>query len=306
MTVLINDDFAVDVADWTVDAGTFTHVASEGSDFASGYASMAASSTVYQTFTAVTSGVLRLTLWVLDTATSAAATADTFIYLLPDSTVSSANSGAVFYLNRNSGSSTQWTLSYRDGTGFSDSSFSGLRGQWNKITVLLNVTARTWDVYVNDVLILQGLTSANGSFTQIDRVAVIAQSSASATYIDNVEVESAYAAPSTVTLIDHDFTADSGEIESLTPDTDNRNPDPQPWRIPSLTGYGGFTVGRTEPHQIPQLIAWLLSERRVMAVGEFQFKTSVAGVRYIGFVARMWDYPTAFGAGAVNFRIFVI
>lgn len=303
MALLIDENFASNVSGWTVSAGSFSHVASEGSDFDSGYASIPASSTVYKTFSAVTSGLIRASWWWYDTGTTSVASAGTLVYLLPDSTVASTNSGAVITLERNSASTVTYILTYRNASGFQNCLFLPLRGQWNKIEVVLNVTARTYDLYVNDTLMLVGITSANASFTQIDRIAIVAQPTAPTTYFDNIQVESAYVEPTQITLIDHDFTASSGEIETLTPTTDARNPDPQKWRIPVLSGYGGFTCGANGA--VPDASAACIALARATqdSVVEMQFKTSVSGVRYIGLVARFWDFPSATGAGSVAFRI---
>jgi hypothetical protein len=303
MATLVDLDFASDVSGLTVSAGTVSHVASEGPQWESGYASIAASTTAVATFSAVSSGILRCTHWLYDDSTTDTTSADTYFYLLPDATVSSTNSGAVWVINRNSGSGVTWILQYRAGS-LLNADLTPLRNQWNKVEVLLDISARTFSIYFNDVLVVRNAASANGSFTSIDRWAVASQGSAGATLIDDLVVESAYTAPSTSTLIDHDFTADTGEIEASTPDTDARNPDPQPWVIPTLTsGYGGFTLGANGAAPDASAACLALCRGSADSIIEGEFQTSVAGVRYLGITFRFWDYPSATGAGSCVFRI---
>lgn len=303
MAVLIDDGFPSNVSAWTVSAGTFSHVASEGSDFDSGYAELATNSTVFQTFTAVSSGLLRLDYWWKDAGTSTGLTHNTLIYLLPNSTITSANSAATIAIGRDAAtgaSSSVYNLQYRSSAGFLQS-INIRRDAWCKISVVLNISARTYDLYINDVLYHRNVASANVSYTSIDRVAIVSQASAPATHFDGIRVESSWSAGESV-LIEQDFVGGSGEIEDSVPTTDGRNADPQKWSIPLLT-HGGFTLGANGAAPDASKVCMALTRCRPDGIIEIEGKTSVSGTGYLGIVFRTWDHPSSTGAGAGVFRI---
>jgi hypothetical protein len=245
MALLINDDFASDVSGWTVNSGSVSHAASEGSDFSSGYASLAANSTIFKTFSAVASGKLRLDFWWNSATTTVGANKNILVYLLPDSTITSTNSGAVVVMQNDSaeGASTnEYQFEYRNSSGFQDSIDIRRADVWTKITIVLDITARTYDVYIDDVLYHQGVSSPNASFTSIDRVAIASQSSSPAVAFDNIRVASDWTLSESV-LVDHTFVGGAGEIETLVPNTDTRNASPQKWLIPDTASGLRFHIG---------------------------------------------------------------
>ena len=311
MSLLINDTFTSDVSGWTTDSGSgLTWVNSEDALMGTGYASLAANSQVTRSFTAVTSGSMRVSFWFRDDSTTTAAdnSANLNFYALPTSgSASSANSAAYLALNLNSGSgatSTTVLWSYRNSAGAQTGSPNIRRDGsiWRKVTWVINVTNRTYDIYFDDQLLYRDVACANTSFTDVSRFVIISGSASPAILIDEVQVEGGYTDPWT-TVVDHDFTTGStGEIETLTPTTASNVDSAQPWLIPATT-YGAFTVGANGAAPDASNVCLALQECDRDCYLEAEFKTSVSGVRYIAIVFRLWDYPSASGAGGGIVRI---
>jgi hypothetical protein len=262
---------------------------------ADGYLSVAAGITATRSFTAITTGTVRLDFWYKATDSTAPAddTANTSIYLMPSTLgVSSANSAAFINLRRRttaSATTTTLSLSYRTGGSTTDLALHR-KGAWYKIGLVVNITARTYDIYINDVMWIRGATCPNATFTDIDRFVILQAASAPDTFFDNVRLEDSYSLPSTSVLVTDDFTVGSGSVGSSSPTT-SRQQHAQNWLIPTLGTYGGFTRGATG--LTPDSGVKCLALATCGAEGTFEATWTAAssGNIYMGLVFRVWGGP---------------
>src|SRR5690606_37463882 len=112
VTVLLNATFASDTEGFS--AGS--QVGSEGADFSTGYLSVGAGVTAIKSFSAVSSGILRVEWWihVPDDETSTDTTKNTTFYILPTAgAVSLANSLCAVVVSRRSTSDGTTSLKFR-------------------------------------------------------------------------------------------------------------------------------------------------------------------------------------------------
>ena len=226
--------------------------------------------------------------------------------------VASGNSIATVAVERStlkSGvNSSNFTLTYRN-TGGSFTDFPGtslllLRGAWYyKLSLAVDHTAKTVDVYFNDILWIRAIPWVDNTLAGFGRVAVVGQSSADALIVDDILVTRDWTAGES-TIVDHTFVGGSGEIEASAPSTATRGPSAQPWKIADdTTTYGAFTLGANGAAPDASKKCFALQRCTQDGSIEVEFKTSVAGTTYCGIIFRFWDYPTASPGGCGVFRI---
>lgn len=309
MTVLVDARFDSGLDSFS--AGT--HVTNAGSadiNDAAGVLLIAAGQTSTRDFTNITSGKSRLDFSYKVTDSSVAANASTLIYALANGvTPASASSLATLSLDRsNSASSSVLRLTYRNTTTFVGIQANGAdlsirRGDYFiKLSVVIDHSAKTYDIYVEDVLFVKGIAWPNSSAAGFGRIAIVSQASAPDTWFDSIKVQDSWADGDSV-LIDHDFVGGSGEIETTTPQTSTRNAHPQKWVIAPDTTYGGFTVGANGAAPVASKKCFALQRCGANGVLEAEFKTPSSGTAYIGMLFRFWDYPSSTGAGAGVLRV---
>lgn len=181
------------------DAGT--RVASPGANFQTGYMSIGVGVTATRTFTAVTSGTIRARWRARLTNTNTGSANGTVFFLYPTgASAGSANSAAVVFLSGQStdgATSTLARVSYRNSSGIQAGPLV-TRNAWHDIEVRLNVTARTYSVWVDGVSVVVDATSPNGSYTDVNRFVAAGQASYAGD-VDEITVESTYSAPSLTT-----------------------------------------------------------------------------------------------------------
>ena len=299
MAVLVDEDFSEDAGGFS--AGS--QVASEGADYTDGYLSIPGNTTSSKTFTAVTSGNAYCSFWVNPGAADLAAndTTSTFVYFLPTAgAVSSANSVATLLIGKNSArdaTASRWTLEYR-----TDSAILRVHvdaplvkfawSQWFKFAVNVDLDAGTYDLYINDVLWIAAIPIPNAAAADFSRVVILNNTAAANPCLfDNIYVESGWSVTDDdVTVVEHDFTADSGQVEALTPDTNNRNIHNQPWRIADdTTTYGAFqTSGSNGLAPDASKHDGALIQCLANGVMETEWQTSVADDIYLGTLFRRW------------------
>lgn len=271
---------------------------------ASGVLRIGSGITATRTFTGITTGAARLDIWYLATDTTAADAGNTSnynhnIYLMPASgSVISANSCAFVALSRNasvSATTTTYAIVYRNGASFTTLAplmRKNSAGQWVKISFVLNISARTYDLYVCDTLVAAAVTCPNSTFIDFTRVVLTGGSSAPDAWFDNVLLQDAYSAPSESLLIDDDFTTGSGALSASTPSTSLREQSPQSWVAPTKTAsYGGFTRGASG--LTPDASLKCIGLVRCGAEGQFECTWTAAssGTIYMGMVLRVWGGP---------------
>lgn len=307
MATVLDLHFNSDVEGFS--AGTWVNTAGSALiDGAAGALQVGAGVTATRDFTNITSGVSKYDFWIKSTGTSApVSNGATVIYLLANGgTVASATSICTLALSR-AASSTYFVPSYRNTSGgFTDWPGTETMMRANcffKLSVVVDHTAKTCDVYFGDILWVRAIPWVDGTVTGFGRIAFAGQSSADPVWVDDILVESGWSLNESI-LLEHDFVGGSGEIESSTPTTAVRDPAPQPWKIPdNSTLYGGYTLGANGG--VPDASRKCLALQRVCQEGilECEFKTSVAGTTYIGVMFRFWDYPTTTDGGGGVFRI---
>ena len=264
--------------------------------------------TAYRDFTPISSGDVRLDCWVYESNTTTASSTATVIYLLENgAAVNSANTAGCVFVDRASAfagaTTTAFKFGYRDSTGFVYSNtFNVPKGQWYKLSVITRISSKTFDIALDDVILIRGAAWANASATGVGRVAFAGNASAPDTWFDNVRVESSWTEGESV-IVDHDFVGGSGEIEDSTPTT-YRDTHAQKWLIPTdTTNYGGFTLGTNGA--TPDASKNCIALQRCSANGilELEFKTPSSGTAYAGIAFRFWDYFTATLGGGGLVRI---
>ncbi len=318
MTVLIDDQFAANVTGWatvgagtlpTWDSGVASGIAADGSDQA-GRMAVAAGNIAERTFSAVTSGTILIEWWVYVPDSATGATRSLFLYMdgqASGTAFSSAASAATLVMSRDTvdgATSTYVRARYRDNVGFQPG-MPVARSAWIKLSVVINVTSRAFNFYIDDKSLLRGVTCPSASFTQVSRIGVLLEASGATLYVGNVRVESNWSLTET-TLVEDDFTTGAtGAIASSTPSTDIRSLYPQPWYVPpNTTSYGNFTRGVNGLAGTSASLPCLaLSRCTSEGIVEIEFNTSVAGVRYMGIIGRSWDYPSASDGGSFIFRV---
>jgi hypothetical protein len=267
--------------------------------------------TANRDFTNITTGLSRLDFHYRVEDSSVAASSSTLVYAMANGIApASGTSLCTIALSRfDSSSGSQLKITYRDNAGAfvpiasNGSVFEIRRGAWwVKMGIVLNHTAKTFDLYVEDILYVRGAPWPNNAAAGFGRVSIVSQASAPSCWFDNILVQDAWSEGET-TLINHNFVGGSGEIEASTPTTSIRQTYAQPWFIAPDTTYGAFTLGSNGA--APDTSKKCLSLQRCAANGiiEIEFRTSVAGVAYFGMLFRFWDYPSATGAGAGVFRV---
>lgn len=307
MATVLDLHFNSDVEGFS--AGTWTNSAGSALiDGAAGALQVGAGVTAAKDFTNITSGTSRVDLWLKSTGTSTpASNGTTLIYLLANgATVASATSICTIGLDR-SINAAYFQPTYRNNSG-TFTNWPGTTGMlrvdsYFKVSFVVNHTAKTVDLYFGDVLWIRAIPWVDTSVAGLGRIAVVGQSSAENTWIDDILVTSDWTAGESV-LVDHTFVGGSGEIEASTPTTASRGAAAQPWKIADDTAtYGAFTLGANGA--APDASKKCLALQRVCQDGiiEIEFRTSVAGTTYIGMQFRFWDYPTASLGGGGAFRI---
>lgn len=308
MTEVLHARFNSDVDGFS--AGTWT--SGQGSAYigdSDGALTVGAGVTSYRDFTSITSGVVRVDFCVKESNSTLSINASTIFYLLPNGTaVLSANTCGCVLLDRGSGSgatSSAARFSLRDSTGFVYTQMFNLpKGPWYKLSVVSYIATKTFDVLLDDIVMVKGRAWANSGASGIGRVAISGNSSAPDCYVDNVRVEDSYSLGESV-LVEHDFVGGSGEIEASTPTTSARDAHAQPWLIPTDTStYGGFTLGSDGATPDSATLCLALQRCAVDGTIECEFKTPPTGTAYFGIQFRFWDYPTSTGAGAGILRVF--
>ena len=270
-------------------AGTWTTSAGSALiDGAAGALSVGAGVTATKDFTNITTGISRVDLWFRTTGTAlAASNVSSLIYLLPNAgTVASANSIATIAVERSSSragiSNANFLLTYRDTGGtftiFPGTSMYLLRGAWYyKLGIVVDHSAKTVDVYFNDILWIRALPWVDNTLSGLGRIAVVGQSAADPLIVDDILVTSDWTAGESV-LVDHTFVGGSGEIEASTPTTALRGPAAQPWKIADDTAtYGAYTLGANGA--APDAAKKCFGLQRLCPDGviEVEFRTSVSG-----------------------------
>lgn len=311
MTLLVEADFASDAEGFS--AGS--RVGSPGWDFADGYLSVPSNTTASKSFTAVSSGTVRVEWWVYapDTETAADTSKDTTFYILPTAgAVSLANSLCTVTLSRNTtynASTNYWRLRLNSSgsmvnLGLTTNELVG-RSAWVKLAVNIDYDADTYDFYFNDVLWFRGVGVANTSAADISRFVAVTASSAPATYLDGLVVESGWAVTDDESvLIDHDFTAESGgqDVDTLTPDTNNRHIYNQPWKAPENTTYGVMATsgsnGLAAEASKDNIALYACRPEGVLEI-EFRTSASSSNAIYIGAAFRAWG-----GLGSDSYLLF--
>jgi hypothetical protein len=274
-----------------------------------GALTIGASVTASRDFANITTGDVRFDCWAKESNTTTAANTATIVYLLPNAaTVVSGNTTGCISVERfsaNGAVASAFRLGYRDSTGFVyTNTFNVPKGQWYKLTIISRIATKTFDIALDDIILMRGLAWANAGATAIGRVAFAGASASPDTYIDNVRVESDWTEDETV-LVNHDFVGGSGEIEASTPTTSLRDAHAQPWLIPSdTTNYGAFTLGADGA--VPDASNKCFALQRCGANGiiECEFRTPSSGAIYFGVAFRFWDYFAATGAGSGLLRVF--
>lgn len=285
-----------------------TRNSGEGEDFSNGFLQIPAGtgSNVISTrsFSSISSGVFRLDFWyrMTDSVSIGNDTSSTFIYLLPTlGSIASSNSIITIILSRNSSShgatSSQAGLCYRDGSGVAFVPFDNIspiyKGAWHKISIVANFSTHKCDIYFNDILWTRNLDWANSSAADFGRLVLLNGAASPVVDFDSFLLTSDWTLPTESVIIDDDFTSGSGQIEASNPSTDERNIHPQPWLIPTASGFGGFT--RTANGLVPNENANCFALVRGLPEGivEGTFKTSVSGVINFGIIARAWSGNSA-------------
>lgn len=310
MAELFRSSFATDTDGFT--GGTWS--AAQGSasiDSAAGALLVGAGVTAYRDFAAQTSGKVRADFWMKDSAgtTSNGASSGTLVYLMESgATPSSASSVATVMLDRNSvflATTTESVITYRNTTTFVALDAGALkfrRGVWYKFSIVADIAAKVYDIYVDDLLFLAAVPWPNASAANVGRIAVVGQASAPDCWVDDIAVTSNWALSESV-MVDHTFVGGTGEIETLTPTT-TRDVHAQPWLVPEdAATYGGFTVGATGAAADASKKCLALQRCGSEGVIECEFQTPASGTAYFGIAFRFWDFFTASGGGGGLFRV---
>lgn len=289
-------------------AGTWT--SGQGSAYigdADGALTVGAGVTAYRDFTSISSGVVRVDFCVKESNSTLGSNAATIFYVLPNGTaVSSANTCGCVLLERDSTSgatSSAARFALRDSTGFVYTQMFNLpKGPWYKLSVVSYIATKTFDVLLDDIVMVKGRAWANAGASSIGRVAIAGSSSAPDCYVDNVRVEDSYSLGESV-LVEHDFVGGSGEIEDSTPST-YRDAHGQPWYIaPDTTTYGAFTLGASGGTPDSSRPCFALQRCAKDGIIEVECETPSSGAAYIGLIFRFWDYPTSTNGGGGVFRV---
>ena len=267
--------------------------------------------TAYRDFAAQTSGKVRADFWMKDASstTSNGTSMSTLVYLMENgATPASASSIATIALERapgNGATTTESTLTYRNTSTFVPVDAGVLkfkRGVWYKFGVVADIAAKTYDIYVDDLLFLAAVPWPNASAANIGRIAVVGQASAPDCWVDDIAITSNWGLSESV-MVDHTFVGGSGEIEALTPTT-TRDAHAQPWLVPEDTAtYGGFTVGAAGAVADASKKCLALQRCGSEGVIECEFQTPASGTAYFGIAFRFWDFFTASGGGGGLLRV---
>jgi hypothetical protein len=246
MTVLVDATFATDAEGFS--AGS--RVAAEGADYATGFLQVGAGQSSVKSFTAQTSGKVRLDFAYRSTDTTVDDTGNSnhLILLLPTSGDStSANSLAAVALTRVTSigaSTTNLPVQYRNGGSFA--TFVGTqfikRNQWRRLSVVVDFDAKTYDLYLQGYLRIRGATCPNASASDVSRIAIVGSASAPNSDFDLVRLEAGWTIEAgDIVSVTDDFTVGTGTIGSSTPASDNRELSLQKWISPPNTTVGKFT-----------------------------------------------------------------
>lgn len=287
-SVLFDASFASDAEGFS--AGT--QVAADGQDFADGYLEVAANETATKSFTPQTSGgAIRYDFWVYVADATTGSGIANFVYLLPTAgAVSSANSLAAFQLDRNTSNGAtagQIALYYRSG-GSWNGLFHIARKGWLKISILLDFDGKSYDLYLQDLLMVRGATSDNGAASDVSRVTVLTPSGAPTIRVDNIRAEVDWSLPAESLLVADDFTVGTGEIEDSQPDSDGVNVNAQNWHVPVSSSKGSFTrtANGLQPDSGKSCSA--LYRTGGEGVWEATFTASAANQIHGGLIVRSW------------------
>lgn len=297
-TELENRDFAAGVGTWDTGTAPTHQAAVAGPDDALGVARFAVnnSATPARFEFGTQTGKVRVSFDVKVNDSVVAASSDTVFYVLPDAVATaSGNSAAAFFVSRNStnnATTSLYALTYRSGASFVAASLLP-RSAWVNIAVVVDVSAKTYDLYVGGRLWLRGLAFPDAAIAEVRDFAVINSSASCSTDIDNLEIVGDWTEPTRDLLIDTDFTAfDGEEIEDTSPTTDDRWPGfSQPWLIPAdQTTFGGFTCSATngaEPDSAKDCLAMVRGVE-----DEFDLRATwtlaASGQIYAGIMFRVW------------------
>lgn len=299
MAIELQSTFDSDVDGFS--AGTWTGAQGNGTlGGTNGVLAIGPGVTSTRDFTGITSGITRFDFRfkVTDSTTAADASSNHFVYFLANGVApASASSIATIAISRNTtqgATSTHFALIYRGASAFSvfDDTPILRRGEWwYKLSIVADWTAKTCDIYLNDVLWLRVLTWPNTAAANVGRVAFVGSASAPTSWFDDAAVESAWAIPSESTMVSDDFTVGSGAVNSSTPSTDTKNIHAQPWVAPSDTTYGVATRSTNG-------LAWEASKKNVVlcrtgaeGIWVAKFKAATSGGIYGGVMVRVWGGP---------------
>jgi len=304
--VLLNEDYSSGTGNWVATTGSITNSQNEGYNFTNGFIG-GSGVTMTNGFATVSSGDFYCSAWfyIPDTNTVSASGSDTFLYVLPDGTVGSANSAATISITRRNDAGFYATTNVvgfttRNPAGFSSDDITLRRMAWNKVSIVVHISSRTYDVYLNDILWLRNISSANASYTSVDRLAISSQSPGSS--IDGVYAESSWALPTESVLINQDFTTSTvGDITNTVPTTATRTLYPQRWIAPVNTSTAvSLTISANGAAAASAVQSMAITPALSQGILEGEFKTSVAGVTYFGMMFRVWDAPSSGGGGVLR------
>lgn len=284
---------------YSVDAGDAPvyDTALENADLATGCMTLDAADQLTLTYTAPTTGKIRYDLWFRDdsttTATSSTNATTNLYFRLNTAAVGSGNAAAYVSINRNTAdgaTAKNVVITYRNGAAFANA-FTVRRdgAPWWMLSVVLDVDANTYDLYINGVRWLRDLVFPSTTKTTSGSLTILNGSTAPTTAFDNIEVITGWTLPAETTLVSDDFTTGSGAIEASSP-TETRNIHVQKWISPTNTVVGTFTrsaSGLTYPAKSTFALARCSHD----GIFESRWKMATSGDRYAGILFRAWEGP---------------
>ncbi len=285
MATLVDATFSTDLDGF--DAGTRSAI--EGENFDTGVIAIGSSVQASKSFTAATSGKLRMDFsYFAPDAPQSGTSRDHRIFLLPTSgTVSTTNAAVALRIARPGTNTIQ--LERGDSTGTYNLYKAVKRYGWIRLSVVVDFSTYTYDLYINDILFTTGLACPNGAFTDISRVVLYGGSTAPTAYFDSIKIESDWALPSDSLLVSDDFTTSTGTAQGSVTPTDDRAENAQPWSVPlDTTTYGVPVRTATGLQAVSAKDTYSLA--RCAAEGQFEvdFVVSTAGVTHCGLLYRCY------------------
>lgn len=311
MAVIVNAKFNTDLDSFSGGVRVTTKGSAAIAD-AAGALQVGAGVTANRDFANITSGKSRIDFSYKVEDSSIAASSTTLMYAMENGVApASGSSLCTIGLSRfDSSSGSLLKITYRNNAGVfvsipsNGGDFEIRRGAWwIKIGIVLDHTAKTFDLYIEDVLFVKSAPWPNAAAVGFGRISFVGQAAAPDTWFDDILVQDSWDEGESV-LVDHNFVGGSGEIENSTPQTSLRGLNPQPWMIaPDTANVGAFSLSANGAVADANKACMALIRCGVNGILEAEFRTSVAGARYFGMVFRFWDYPSATGAGAGVFRV---